>query len=98
MPPHDRRQRRAGASRSIIPIICRIPIEEQWDLVVGNPPFFDNAAFHLRAHGTETAHSTASTALAKSATVLCRRGDLLPRYPAGRVMARPPTALPPKGN
>ena len=27
-----------------------IPSEEQWDLVVGNPPFFDHRAFHLRAH------------------------------------------------
>jgi hypothetical protein len=30
--------------------LSAIPIEEQWDLVVGNPPFFNNAAFHLRAH------------------------------------------------
>jgi methylase of polypeptide subunit release factors len=30
--------------------LSAIPAEEQWDLVVGNPPFFDHAAFHLRAH------------------------------------------------
>ena len=30
--------------------LMAIPIEERWDLVVGNPPFFDNGAFHLRAH------------------------------------------------
>jgi len=30
--------------------LTAIPIEERWDLVVGNPPFFDNGAFHLRAH------------------------------------------------
>jgi methylase of polypeptide subunit release factors len=30
--------------------LSAIPIAEQWDLVVGNSPFFDNAAFHLRAH------------------------------------------------
>jgi SAM-dependent methyltransferase len=30
--------------------LSAIPIEEQWDLVVGNPPFFDHGAFHLRAH------------------------------------------------
>jgi hypothetical protein len=30
--------------------LSAIPIEEQWDLVVGSPPFFDNPAFHLRAH------------------------------------------------
>jgi methylase of polypeptide subunit release factors len=29
--------------------LSAIPIEEQWDLVVGNPPHFDNGAFHLRA-------------------------------------------------
>ena len=30
--------------------LSAIPIEERWDLVVGNPPFFDNGAFHLRAY------------------------------------------------
>jgi Methyltransferase small domain len=30
--------------------LSAIPIVEQWDLVVGNPPFFDHGAFHLRAH------------------------------------------------
>ena len=30
--------------------LSAIPAEEQWDLVVGNPPFFDRGAFHLRAH------------------------------------------------
>lgn len=30
--------------------LSAIPAEEQWDLVIGNPPFFDHAAFHLRAH------------------------------------------------
>ena len=30
--------------------LSAIPIEERSDLVVGNPPFFDNGAFHLRAH------------------------------------------------
>jgi 16S rRNA G966 N2-methylase RsmD len=30
--------------------LSAIPSEEQWDLVVGNPPFFDIGAFHLRAH------------------------------------------------
>jgi predicted RNA methylase len=32
--------------------LSAIPAEEQWDLVVGNPPFFDREAFHLRAHDT----------------------------------------------
>ena len=30
--------------------LSAIPAEEEWDLVVGNPPFFDHGAFHLRAH------------------------------------------------
>ena len=30
--------------------LSAIPIEERSDLVVCNPPFFDNGAFHLRAH------------------------------------------------
>jgi len=30
--------------------LSAIPIEEQWDLVVGNPPHFDNGAYHLRAN------------------------------------------------
>jgi tRNA1(Val) A37 N6-methylase TrmN6 len=33
--------------------LSAIPIEERWDLVVGNPPFFDHGAFHLRAHDRE---------------------------------------------
>jgi len=30
--------------------LSAISVEEQWNLVVGNPPFFDHGAFHLRAH------------------------------------------------
>jgi methylase of polypeptide subunit release factors len=30
--------------------LAAIPAKEQWDLVVGNPPFFDSGVFHLRAN------------------------------------------------
>lgn len=35
--------------------LSAIPAQEQWDLVVGNPPFFDHGAFHLRAHDRDWA-------------------------------------------